>query len=226
MSGNDLIVRGSSLDFEDIQEYRFNVTARDRGMPFNRSTEALVVVRVTDLNDNSPIFRPDRYSTNVDEGNYADNSTAIVRVSSLPYKHGINNNDCIFLKVNATDIDSAEFGNVSYVIFPENPFFSVTKLDSGEGEVRAEGELDRELEDSYTITILARDGGQNIHTFKSTDRLHSINADVPPNTATATVSVMVNDVNDNDPILTENVYTAIIPEESGPQDLNTDVSVI
>lgn len=54
------------------------------------------------------------------------------------------------------------FGNVSYEVFPANELFSVTKLESGEGEVRVEGTLDREILDEYSITIIARDGG-NLH---------------------------------------------------------------
>ncbi len=61
--------------------------------------------------------------------------------------------------MNATDIDSEAFSNVSYEVFPESMLFSVTTLESGEGEVRVEGLLDREALDRYTITILARDGG-------------------------------------------------------------------
>ena len=63
-------------------------------------------------------------------------------------------------QVNATDIDSGAFGNVSYEVFPESSLFSVRKLYSGEGEITVEGVLDREAVDQYTITLLARDGGK------------------------------------------------------------------
>lgn len=69
-------------------------------------------------------------------------------------------------QVNATDADSEAFGNVSYEVFPESSLFSVTKLDSGEGEVRVEGLIDRETIDRYMITILARDGGmENLKSY-------------------------------------------------------------
>lgn len=47
-------------------------------------------------------------------------------------------------------------------MFPENDLFVVMKLESGEGEVRVQGMLDRETMDEYTITILARDGGIHV----------------------------------------------------------------
>ena len=62
--------------------------------------------------------------------------------------------------MNATDIDSEDFGNVSYAIFPESDLFYVTKLDNGRGVVTVNGGLDRETLDQHTITILARDGGK------------------------------------------------------------------
>ena len=61
--------------------------------------------------------------------------------------------------MNASDIDSGEFGNVSYEVFPANDLFSVIKLENGDGEVRVEGVLDRETTEEYNITIIARDGG-------------------------------------------------------------------
>lgn len=61
--------------------------------------------------------------------------------------------------MNASDIDSGLFGNVSYDVFPDNPLFSVVTAEGGEGEVFVVGELDREMVAEHTITILARDGG-------------------------------------------------------------------
>ena len=73
------------------------------------------------------------------------------------------------------------FGNVSYDVFPENPLFSVITVEGGEGEMYVVGELDREMVDEHTITILARDGG------KYCIRGHCyvvLYIGVPPNTAT------------------------------------------
>lgn len=50
-------------------------------------------------------------------------------------------------------------------MFPENTLFTVMKLEGGEGEVRVEGILDREMVPEHTITILARDGGNIDYAF-------------------------------------------------------------
>ena len=80
ISNDELIVEANSLDFEQVQVYRFNVTARDRGT--NALTdEVLVEITVLDRNDNPPVFSADEYITEVDEGNYVGNDTlfAVVR---------------------------------------------------------------------------------------------------------------------------------------------------
>lgn len=88
------IVRTGDLDFERVQTYIFNVTARDNGdNPL--SDEALVVITVTDVNDNSPIFSPsNEYTTDVDEGDYSSNSSVVILVS--PHNSMITLNHCFF----------------------------------------------------------------------------------------------------------------------------------
>jgi hypothetical protein len=44
-------------------------------------------------------------------------------------------------------------------VFPASDLFSVYKLATGEGEISVNGIIDRETQDDYSITILARDGG-------------------------------------------------------------------
>ena len=143
------------LDFEFAQRYSFNVTAIDGGMnPL--SDEAQVEITVLDVNDNSPLFSRDVYSATVVEGDYRVNPILITLVRKYLHRcHKLT----LHLQVNAIDIDSGEFGYVSYEVFPANDLFSVTKLENGDGEVRVEGVLDRETTEEYNITIIARDGG-------------------------------------------------------------------
>lgn len=86
INGDRLVVRTNTLNFEMTQSYSFNVTAIDGGMD-PLSDEAQVEIFVLDLNDNSPIFDPMLYSTDVDEGDYTVNSSVIAIVSDSCTNH-------------------------------------------------------------------------------------------------------------------------------------------
>ena len=60
--------------------YLFNVTAMDAGSNV-MTDEALVQITILDLNDNSPIFSSNDYFGDVDEGDYALNSSFVALVS-------------------------------------------------------------------------------------------------------------------------------------------------
>lgn len=59
----------------------------------------------------------------------------------------------------ASDVDSGEFGSISYEILAVNDLFAI---DSGGGVIRVVGMLDRETSDQYGVTVLARDGGKTL----------------------------------------------------------------
>ena len=82
ISGDRLIVRPFTLDFEFAQRYSFNVTAIDGGMnPL--SDEAQVEITVLDVNDNSPLFSRDVYSATIVEGDYRVNPILITLVRNI-----------------------------------------------------------------------------------------------------------------------------------------------
>ncbi|ESO04602.1 hypothetical protein HELRODRAFT_152138, partial [Helobdella robusta] len=57
------------FDREFKDEYRFFVVARDHGQPMSLSSEAEVVVKITDENDELPVFQKDSYVFHVEERN-------------------------------------------------------------------------------------------------------------------------------------------------------------
>ena len=69
----------------------------------------------------------------------------------------------LYPQVSASDRDSGVFGEVRYQVFPEDGIFFVEPVT---GLVVAEGELDRETQDSYLITIVARDGGERLRVWQ------------------------------------------------------------
>lgn len=63
------------------------------------------------------------------------------------------------VQLEADDIDSGEFGNVTYSIAGSSPFW----IDPINGDLYVTGYLDRETTDSYTLMIIASDGGKLKH---------------------------------------------------------------
>ncbi|KAL8620285.1 hypothetical protein ACOMHN_042020 [Nucella lapillus] len=101
------------------------------------------------------------------------------------------------LKVLATDKDgSAPNNEVFYLLAGggQDKF----KVDSSSGQVSTIGDIDREVKASYTLTIQAVDKGS------------------PPQTATTTVTVHVNNVNDDPPRFDPPKVSTRVPEVQAP----------
>ncbi|NXL54974.1 PCDGH protein, partial [Podilymbus podiceps] len=77
----------SALDREKVSEYNITVTARDRGSP-PLSSRAALVLEVSDVNDNAPVFEEAAYSAYVAENNAA--GAAVVRVRARDADAGAN----------------------------------------------------------------------------------------------------------------------------------------
>lgn len=80
------------LDRETRANYTLEVTARDRGDP-PRQTKEMILVRVLDENDNSPVFDPKQYSASV-----AENASIGASVLQVRYQFcGVSQNTSRFL---------------------------------------------------------------------------------------------------------------------------------
>ncbi|XP_028633743.1 protocadherin beta-18 [Grammomys surdaster] len=99
----------------------------------------------------------------------------------------------------AQDSDGGRNGIQNYTISP-NSFFHVTIRDSDEGMVYPELVLDKALDweeqPEFSLTLTALDGGS------------------PPRSGTATIRILVMDVNDNAPQFPQEVYEIQAPENS------------
>ncbi|XP_054868127.1 protocadherin Fat 4-like [Amphiprion ocellaris] len=148
--------------------------------------------------------------TAVDQGNIPRSATAAVSVTVLDINdfapqfspetliiHVMENEENpleLIHQVSALDEDLGMNSQLTYFIQSGNSdgLFSITP--SGTFEILHT--LDKEKESLYIITITAVDSG------------------FPPLTGTLTVHVIVDDVNDNHPEFTEEVYNTILPEDS------------
>ncbi|KAE8629739.1 hypothetical protein XENTR_v10000576 [Xenopus tropicalis] len=127
----------ASLDYETSPEYYLTVEATDGGTP-PLSDVASVNINVTDVNDNSPVFSQNTYTTVVGEDSVSGQSV---------------------LMVVADDADGPLNNHIRYSITEGNPGNTFI-IDPVRGEVKVNKLLDRELISGYTLTIQAEDNGQ------------------------------------------------------------------
>ncbi|XP_056135724.1 protocadherin-23 [Lampris incognitus] len=132
------LVLCNPLDRETRENYTLTVRVSDRGVPpLNSST--LVMVTVTDVNDNAPVFSSAEYYAQVSENSLA--GTWLVQVSAHDPDLGINS----LLRY---DIISESSG-------------SHLKLNRQSGLLMVNHSLDYEECSKYTLTIKASDGGDS-----------------------------------------------------------------
>ncbi|XP_075975934.1 cadherin 89D isoform X3 [Anticarsia gemmatalis] len=138
-------------------EFRLNITALDGG---ELSDHISIRLFIKDINDHFPMFKKSWYSFNVEEAQYSRR---------------------VLGKVDATDADFGQNANLTYFIQPTNKDlpFEISPLT---GVFSVNGELDREKEDKYILTVIAQDNGHDKKLSSS-----------------VSVEVQVLDVNDNAP---------------------------
>lgn len=165
-----LLETNALLDFESTKEYAIKLMATDAGQPpLNQSS--MLLIKVKDENDNAPVFTQRVITTSIPENNSPGSQVT---------------------KVTATDADTGRNGEISYVLGADAP--PEFDLDYRTGMLTAVTKLDREKQEKYYLTVLAKDNG------------------VPPLITNATVVVRVLDQNDNVPVFSHDEYNFYVPE--------------
>lgn len=156
-NGNYLLSSSKPLDFEVCFEYHVSIVIKD-AQGKRLTPKKVIKVLLVDVNDNAPQFNQTQYQIHIEENN----------------KPGAS-----ILQVRAFDPDSQQNGKVFYRLSGStSPIFHV---DRTTGELTVSVSLDREQQELYSITVLARDNGS------------------PQLESSASVSVHVLDQNDNVP---------------------------
>ncbi|KAI9525461.1 hypothetical protein NQZ68_006008 [Dissostichus eleginoides] len=132
------LVLCNPLDRETKESYTLTVSVSDRGTPPLNSS-AVVMVTVTDCNDNTPVFSSTGYHAQVSENSPV--GTRLVQVS-------------------AQDPDLGTNGLLRYDIISGNSKGHL-KLDPQSGLLVVNNSLDYEEDSKYTLTIRASDGGDS-----------------------------------------------------------------
>ena len=135
--GTGRLIVKEIFDFEDLdqKEISFNLVVYDNGIP-EMSAEAVVIITIQNVNDESPVFEEQMYSATVDEN--AGPGTPIV-------------------KVTATDLDDGDYGHVTYKL--EGTYQDDFQIGTEDGTISVvnSGLLDRERMDNLILQVVAVD---------------------------------------------------------------------
>ncbi|XP_076846244.1 LOW QUALITY PROTEIN: cadherin-24 [Brachyhypopomus gauderio] len=127
------------LDREEKDQYRLIATATDRQTGQALEASSQFVIRVQDINDNSPVFPQAHYSATVPE--MASIGTSVTQVTAM-------------------DADDQTYGNSArlvYSVLQGQQYFTV---DPQSGILRtAVSDMDREVQSEYVVVLQARDMG-------------------------------------------------------------------
>ncbi|XP_023558333.1 cadherin EGF LAG seven-pass G-type receptor 1 isoform X2 [Octodon degus] len=174
------------LDFEAIREYTLRIKAQDGGRPPLINSSGLVSVQVLDVNDNAPIFVSSPFQATV--------------LENVPLGHSV-------LHIQAVDADAGENARLHYRLVdtgsaalgpedPDSPLDFPFQIHNSSGWITVCAELDREEVEYYSFGVEAVDHGS------------------PPMSSSASVSITVLDVNDNDPVFTQPLYELRLNEDA------------
>ncbi|XDV54081.1 hypothetical protein PO909_022455 [Leuciscus waleckii] len=135
------LITDDMLDRESFAEYNISILVSDQGSPARHANKTLTV-KISDVNDNPPIFDSDEYKTFVSE----NNSPGLTIVT-----------------VKAKDADWGPNAQLSYFLKDEDmrgaPLSSLVSVDSLTGTIHAVKSFDFEQLKSFSFNVTARDGG-------------------------------------------------------------------
>uniref|UniRef100_A0A673W1W0 Protocadherin gamma-C5-like n=1 Tax=Salmo trutta TaxID=8032 RepID=A0A673W1W0_SALTR len=166
------LISDGALDRETTPEYNITITTTDSGSPPLSSTRTLHL-RISDVNDNAPLFRQGSYSAYVTENNSPGMS---------------------IFTVSARDSDWNQNARVSYLLedtqISGTPVSTYISINSETGVLHAVRSFDYEQIKQLILVVKAQDGGS------------------PPLSSNVTVTIFIQDQNDNAPQVLYPVQTS------------------
>ncbi|XP_026213705.1 protocadherin gamma-C5-like isoform X3 [Anabas testudineus] len=135
------LITAGNLDRETVPEYTVVIKATDAGTP-RLSSQTTFVVKLSDVNDNAPVFSQPSYSVDIPENN----------APSAP-----------IASVSATDPDLGDNARISYSILPSmvqgSPISSYVYINPESGHIYSMRSLDHEQLNAFRVEVQARDAG-------------------------------------------------------------------
>ncbi|KAM4747111.1 protocadherin Fat 2 [Rhinophrynus dorsalis] len=160
-----------NLDFEVNHQYFLSIEGTRSSSP-PLSDVTVVVINVTDVNDNEPIFNQEEYDAEISED-------AVV--------------GDLVLVVSAVDLDGPRNNKLTYTIV-KGDLLGHFSIHPEHGEIRVLSVLDREQKSSYSLVIRATDNGHPAQISEVTARVHVLDVnDNPPIFLQSNYSVVIQD---------------------------------
>ncbi|XP_033745650.1 LOW QUALITY PROTEIN: protocadherin Fat 4-like [Pecten maximus] len=170
-----VITTSASLDRESVDTYVIWCRVQDSGTPV-LSSDTNVTITINDLNDNDPTFASTTYTATVTENTSV--GTSITTMSATDADTGVN-------AVIVYSFDTSTTAGARADIY--------MTIGSSTGLVEVKASIDREVDASFTVVVLAVDTGTT------------------PRTGSTTLTVNVGDENDNSPIFSPTYYNSEVP---------------
>uniref|UniRef100_A0A8C2EPB2 Cadherin domain-containing protein n=1 Tax=Cyprinus carpio TaxID=7962 RepID=A0A8C2EPB2_CYPCA len=162
-----------NIDYEKARHYQIHVQASDDG---GLTDSCKIDVDVIDINDNKPQINIMSKLTTISEN---------------------SNPGTVVTMINAQDPDAGENGKI-FCSVNENMPFTLKSTNANFFSLVTEGDLDRERESEYNISVTCADEG------------------VPSLSSSVTLSLQISDVNDNAPVFDKSSYEASVQENNTP----------
>ncbi|XP_026095438.1 protocadherin gamma-A11-like isoform X17 [Carassius auratus] len=135
------LVTDGDLDRERVSEYNISVTCADEGVP-SLSSSVTLSLKISDVNDNAPVFDKSSYEASVQENNTPGLSIFTVR---------------------ARDADFNQNARVSYILEDSSvngvPVSSLVSVSADSGVIHAVRSFDYEQIKDFQFRVKAQDGG-------------------------------------------------------------------
>ncbi|XP_056642220.1 cadherin-87A isoform X2 [Diorhabda sublineata] len=135
-NGTGIVQIKKKIDYEKIKLLKFTVMAFDSGVP-QLNASATVLIKVINMNDNSPVFTQNEYKAEIDEN--SPNGTIVVAVR-------------------AVDKDAESYGEISYYLTGEHSENFSIDNQTGYVTVANTNFLDHEVINETEIQVVAQDG--------------------------------------------------------------------
>ncbi|KAK3560427.1 hypothetical protein QTP86_008449 [Hemibagrus guttatus] len=186
------------LDRELEEVITVIVTVRDKGFPQMSSSMNLTVI-VEDINDHDPVFSQASYSILIYEDTPRGASLLTIQANDNDtgnngeVRYKISESGFVVDSMTAFDEDLGVNSHLTYFIENGNSEEFFILYPNGTFQILQN--LDREVQGHHKITIIAVDSG------------------FPPLTGTGTIHVLVEDINDNEPLFDDHEFNTFISED-------------